>query len=206
MVKDALTEYIRTIILNSEAVSDNQGVVHFKRVEQGVGYAFDALLSQIPMSEDGKFEVEEYYVKHYYKQSVREYNGYRYVGVSDSVVPVGQGRGIWYVQPSGGGKPFGLSQRPSTAMFRSLPVGNSMNETFWRFGNVATNPQIVLEHIGDSPYKDIRQVDYGVVRAFSSYASDEDVRVPGGRMDVLMQMVLAWYGQKPYNDNVNNDA
>jgi len=205
MVKDALTEYARSVILRQEANADNQGTVHFKRVEQAVSYAFDFLVSQIPMSEEGKYEIESYYVKHYYNQPLNENSGYRYVGVSDSIIPVGEGRGIWYVQPSGGGKPFSMSKRPSTAMFRNMQVGGVMNETFWRLGNLATNPQIILENIGDSPFVDIRTVDYGIVRGYDSYEGTEEVKVPGGRIDLLMQLVMSWHNGV-YNDNVNNNA
>jgi hypothetical protein len=205
MNKKALVEFVRVSILGSEAVSDNQKTAHFKRVEQGVGYAFDTLLAQIPMDESGVSQIEEYYVKHYYNQSVKEAtNGYRYVGVDDSIVPVGEGKGIWYVQPSGGGNPFSQARRPSLAMFRNLKIGSAINETYWRLGNVATNLQIVLEHIGDSPFRDIRRVDYGVVRAFSSYGETEEVRIPGGRSDLLVNMTRAWF-DKNYNDMINNN-
>lgn len=205
MNKQALVEFARVAILGAEAVADNQRTAHFKRVEQGVGYAFDLLLSQIPVDDDGKSQIEQYYVKHYYNQLVKEAtNGYRYVGVSDAIVPVGEGRGVWYVQPSGGGKPMAQAKRPSTALYRNLPIGKAINETYWRLGNVATNLQIVLEHIGDSPLVDIRKIDYGVVRSFSSYEDTEEVRIPGGRSEVLINLVREWFG-KSYTDVINNN-
>lgn len=204
MDKKALVEFVRTAILHSEAVADNQKVAHFKRVEQAVVYAFDQLLANIPMSDDGKTQIEEYYVKHYYNQVVSESNGYRYVGVSDSIAPVGDGKGIWYVQPSGGGKAFSRFKRPSTALFRSLPIGDAMVETTWRLGNISTNPQIILEDIGESPTTDIRKVDFGVVRSLGSYSDSEEVRVPNGRMDLLMQMALTWFGKR-FNDLANDN-
>lgn len=205
MNKTALTEYVRTAILKSEAVADNQKVVHFKRVEQAVVYAFDTLLSQIQLTEKGISEIESYYVKHYYGESVSESGGYRYVPLSDEMVPVGEGKGIWYVQPQGKGKAFSRSRRPKVAMFRSLPVGDAMAETFWRVGNLGTKQQIVFENIGDSPFRDIRKVDYGIVRSLNSYEGTEEVRVPDGRMDLLIQMCMSWFGQR-YNDITNNDA
>ena len=206
MNKKALTEFVRTSLLKHEAVADNQKTFHFKRVEQGIGYAFDTLLSQIRLDDAGKAKIESYYVKHYYNQDVRESNGYRYFGVSDAVVPVGEGKGIWYVQPAGGvGSPFSFTHRPQTAFFASLPVGEVLNETYWRFGNIGTNRQIVLESIGDSPYKDIRKVDYGVVRAFSEYGDTEEVAVPDGRYDLLIEMTGIWLGGG-YDDKTNNNA
>lgn len=212
MDKQSLTEYVRVSILGREAVSDDQKALHFKRVEQGVGYAFDTLLTQINLDDDGKRQIESYYVKNYYNQAVKEDSkGYRYVGVSDSIVPIGEGRGIWYVQPSGGfkrpdgaGKAFVQSGRPKIALFRSLPIGKAMNEVVWRIGNLNTNLQIILENIGNSSFSDIRKIDYGVVRSFSSYDSDEDIRIPDGRMDLLEEMVRNWM-QRTRVDNINNN-
>ena len=211
MNKQALVEYVRTMILNSEAVADNQRVAHFQRVAQGVNYAFDTILSQIADTRKGRAEIEAYHVKNYYNQPVKESNGYRYVGVSDDVVPVGAGKGIWYVQPSqnnvkptDAGAPLGRMQRPKIALFNSLPIGEAMNDTFWRFGNISDSSQIIIEDIGNSPFTDIRYVDYGVVRALSSYDEEEEVYIPQGRMDAIMQLVMAQFGDV-YNDNANNN-
>ena len=205
MNKKALIEFVRTSILKREAVADDQKTLHFERVSQAVNYAFDTLLSQIRMDDAGKAKIESYYVKHYYNQPVKESNGYRYFGVSDSVVPVGEGRGIWYVQPSGGGSPFPFSHRPHIAMFANMAVGEVMNQTTWRFGNISTNLQIILEDIGSSPVTDVRLVDYGVVRGFDSYGDTEEIRVPDSRYDLLEEMVMAWLGGQ-YSDKINNNA
>ena len=204
MNKQALTEFVRTSILKSEANADNQKTLHFKRVEQAINYAFDTLLSQIELNDKGTSEIESYFVKHYYKQPVRKANGYFYVGISDDVVPVGAGKGIWYVQPTGGGNPLARSQRPKLSLFRSLPVGDVMNELFYRYGNVSGSRQIIFEEIGNSNYSDLRNVDYGVVRAVSSYDDDEEVHVPTGRVDAMIQLATAWLSQ-PYNDKKNNN-
>ena len=157
------------------------------------------------MTDEGKSKIESYYVKHYYSQSVSESGGYRYFGVSDAIVPVGEGKGIWYVQPSGEvGTSFSQTHRPHNSLFASIPVGKAIADTFWRFGNIATNRQIVLSNVGDSPFKDVRTVDYGVVRSFSSYSDTEEVVVPDGRYDLLMEMTTAWLGGV-YNDKSNNN-
>lgn len=191
MTKNELISYARTVILKQEAVADNQKTVHFQRVGQSVSYAFDTLLGQV-LNQD---EIEAYFVKDYYNQEVKESsNGYRYVGISDSLVPVGD-NGVWYVVPSGGGMTFSRSSRPKIFTYRGLYVGQALQETFWRIGNLATNKQIILENIGNSPFKDIREVDFGVVRSLDSYSGTEDVQIPDGRMDLLSQMVVArFYG------------
>ena len=120
-------------------------------------------------------------------------------------MPVGEGRGIWYVQPSGGGSPFPFSHRPHIAMFANMAVGEVMNQTTWRFGNISTNLQIILEDIGSSPVTDVRLVDYGVVRGFDSYGDTEEIRVPDSRYDLLEEMVMAWLGGQ-YSDKINNNA
>lgn len=207
MNKSELVSFVRRSLLGREATGDDQKAYHFQRVAQGVGYAFDTLLAQIPLDASGKAKIESYYVKHYYNQPVKEdTNGYRYFGVSDDVVSVGEGRGIWYVQPSGGGSPIPFSHRPNIAMYRSMAVGEVMNKTFWRFGNLNVNKQIVIETIGDSsPNENIRKVDFGVIRAFSSYSDDEQVIVPDGRNELLIEFCKQWLsGQQPTpaNDNV----
>jgi len=205
MNKKALTEFVRRSILGEEPTADNQRTLHYKRVEQGVGYAFDTLLAQIPMDAKGKAQIETYYVYHYYNQEVKESSDYRYFGVSDSVVPIGNGRGIWYVQPSGGGSPIPFSHRPNISMFANMAVGEVMNQTFWRFGNIATKRQIILENIGKSPLENIRKVDYGVVRAFDSYGDDDEVIVPDGRNDLLIEFCTNWLGNRLYDDKTNNN-
>jgi len=211
MTKSELTSYVRRVILGSEAVADNQKTAHYQRVAQGVNYAFDMLLAQIGDTRKGKAEIESYYVKHYYAQPVLESNSYRYVGVSDDIVPVAGGNGVWYVQPSknkvnpvNAGVNFARSQRPKMAIFGSLPVGEVLNETFWRLGNITDNKQIVFENIGNSPFTDIRYVDYGIVRAFSSYDDTENVFMPDGRVDLLVELVRNHLGNVA-NDLVNNN-
>lgn len=203
MIKSALVEFVRVSILKSEAVADNQKTLHFQRVGQAVNYAFNTLLSQIKLDDAGKAKIETYYVKHYYNQPVAESNGYRYFGVSDGVVPVGEGRGIWYVQPSGGGRPFTQSGRPNISTYRNTKFGGAIRETVWRFGNLGVNKQIVLENVGDSPLADIRYVDFGVVRDFDSYGDTEEIILPDGRYDLLIEMAGSWLGGV-YNDNTNN--
>jgi len=201
--KVELIEFVRTAILKSEAVADNQKTLHFQRVAQAVNYAFDTLLSQIKLDDNGKSQVESLYVKHYYNQPVSESNGYRYFGVSDDVAPVGTG--IWYVQPSGGGVAFSYFNRPSNSIFASIGVGEVMNETFWRFGNLATKKQIILENVGSSPNASIRFVDYGIVRSFASYDDTEEVVVPMGNTPALLELCTAWLGNV-YTDRANNNA
>lgn len=201
MDKKALIEFVRVSILKSEAVADNQKTLHYKRVEQATGYAFDTLLSQIKLDDEGKSKIESFYVKHYYNQPVSESNGLRYFGVSDNVAPVGNG--IWYVQPTGGGINFAHFNRPTLSIYANIGVGEVMNETFWRFGNIATKKQIVLENVGNSPYANVRTVDYGIVRAFSSYGDTEEVVVSD--YNLLIQLATAWLSQ-PYTDNANNNA
>lgn len=211
MNKAALVEYVRTMILNSEAVDDNQKVAHFQRVAQGVNYAFDTLLGQLGDTRKDKAFISAYLVKDYYNQPVLESNGYRYVGVSDDVVPVAGGNGIWYVQPSRRnlsqqdvGVNLARSGRPNIALFNSLPVGKVMKETMWRFSNISDNRQIILSDIGDSNTTDIRYVDFGVVRAFSSYEDTDEVVVPMGNMDALIRLVMTWFGER-YNDKTTNN-
>lgn len=206
MNKKELVSFMRRSLLGREPMADDQKTYHFQRVSQAVGYAFDNLLAQIPLDAKGKSKIESFYVKHYYNQTVKESNGYRYFGVSDDVASVGEGRGIWYVQPSGGGSPISFSHRPNIAMFRNMAVGEVMNQTFWRFGNIATNKQIILENIGESPNENIRSVDFGVVRAFSSYEDAEQVLIPDGRMDLMHEFVRAYLKENAVTDESNNNA
>jgi len=203
MNKQQLVEFVRVSILKKEPDADSQMVLHYKRVEQATGYAFDALLAQIKLDDIGKAKIESNHVKHYYKQPVSESNGYRYFGVSDDVASVGSG--IWYVQPSGGGDLIPYFSRPSNSLFANMAVGEVMNKTFWRFGNLATKKQIIIENIGDGQMADIRLVDYGIVRAFASYEDTEEVVVPDGNYPLLIQITSAWLSNG-YVDNSNNNA
>lgn len=204
--KAQIVSNIRELIRKREATDDDQRTLHYKRVESLVGYAFDTLLSQIQMEDDGEYEIESYFVKHYYNQSVLQSNGYRYVGLTDEIVPLDGGRGVWYVQPSGGSSVMNRFKRPTLNRYRSLPFGAAINETMYRVGNVSSDSrwQIILEDIGSSVLTDIRKVDYGVVRAFASYGEDEEIRMPDGRYDLLIQMCLSAAGQRESN-NVNDN-
>jgi len=207
MNKNALISFVRRRILGREATPDDQKVLHFQRAAQAVNYAFNTLLSQIPLDDKGKMQIESYYVKHYYDQPVKESGGYRYFGVSDSVVPIGEGRGIWYVQPSKGetkaGNPLPHATRPQIATWNNLPI--PINETVWRFGNISGNRQIILEDIGDSPITDIRKVDFGVVRGLESYSKDEEVIVPDGRNDLLISFASEWLSGNPPKESINDN-
>jgi len=205
MNKSELVSFFRRSLLGREAMGDDQKAYHFQRVSQAVGYAFDNLLAQIKLDDSGKAKIESYYLKHYYSQPVKESNGYRYFGVSDDIVDIGEGRGIWYVQPTGGGAPFPYSHRPHISLFANMAVGEAMNKTTWRFGNITTEKQVVIENIGDSPSSDIREVDYGIVRSFNSYSDDEEVIIPDGRMDVMHDLVRAWLKEGAYVDKTNNN-
>jgi len=205
MNKSELISFVRRTLLQREAIADDQKKYHFQRVGQSVVYAFDTLLTQIPLDDNGRSKIESYYVKDYYNQDVKESNGYRYFGISDTILPIGEGRGIWYVQPSyNSGTPFQQSGRPETSFFTSL-IGEAINDTVWRFGNLATTRQIVLENIGDSPYADVRAVDFGVIRSLDSYDDEENVVVPDGRTDLLVEMCSAWLAGVRV-DNSNNNA
>jgi hypothetical protein len=208
MNKNALIAFVRRRLLGREAKGDDQKDFHFQRVAQAINYAYSTLLSQIPLDDKGKQKVESYHVKHYYDQPVRESGGYRYFGVSDGIVSIGEGKGIWYVQPSKGqtqaGRPLSKMNRPAIAAYSNIPIGDAIRDTVWRFGNIANNRQIILENFKDSPLGDIRKVDFGVVRDFASYADTEEVIVPDSRYDLLLDFCVAWLKENPkesINDN-----
>ena len=207
MKKDELISFVRNLVLKAEPVSDNIKPVHYKRVEQAVAYAFDGMLGTLyKEGEEGRWEIESYFVKHYRNQQVLESNGYRYIGLTDVMANLPNGKAVWYVQPRGDGKPFLQMGRPQISLLRSTVMGNVMNEVVWYIGNVtSTSPrQVVFEVIGNPAFSDIRRVDYGIVRGFESYGETEDIHIPDGRFDVLIATAVNWFGQR-YNDIVNNN-
>lgn len=206
MNKPELITFVRSIILGGEPNSDNVRPVHYKRVEQAVTYAFDGMLGQLyKEGDEGKSEIASYYVKHYKNQAMLESGGYRYIGLSDKLANIPNGRAIWYCQPRGDGKPFVQMERPQIAMLRNTHFGQAMNEVVWYIGNVVSTSrkQIVFETINNSPFTDIRRIDYGIVRGLESYTDTEDIHIPDGRMDVLVGQAVNWFGKRP-DDKQNN--
>jgi hypothetical protein len=207
MKKDELIGFVRNIVLQGEPVSDNIKPAHYKRVEQAVSYAFNGMLGQLyKEGDEGRYEIESYFVKHYKDVDVAEANGYKYVALVDVISSLPNGRGVWYVQPKGTGKPFMQMGRPQIATLRNTYAGGSIDEMVWYLGNVIQEGrrQVVLERIGDPYFLDILKVDYGVVRALESYTSEEDVYIPDGRFDILIQTAVNWFGQRQ-NDLINNN-
>lgn len=207
MKKNELVSFVRNVILSGEPVSDNIKIAHYKRVEQAVGYAFDGMLGTLyNQGEEGRFEIESYFVKHYKNQVVLQAtNGYRYVGLNDTMANLPNGKAIWYVQPQGDGKAFVQIGRSQLATMRNMHHGHAIDEVFFYIGNVnSTSPrQIVFETIGNPAFSDIRRIDYGIVRGFESYEDTEDVHVPDGLYSTLVQTAATWFGSR-YNDMQNN--
>jgi len=207
MTKAELVSFVRQAILGSEPNADNASKVHYKRVEQAVGYAFDGMLATLyNQGEEGRFEIESYFVKHYKNQVVLEASGYRYIGLVDQMANIPNGKGIWYVRPHGDGKPFIQIGRSQLAQQRNMHYGETIDEVMWYIGNVvSTSPrQIVLETIGNPVFADIRRVDYGIVRGLESYGDNEAVFMPEGLYDTLISTAAKWFGANRYNDMVNN--
>lgn len=207
MKKNELVSFVRQAILGSEPNADNIGKVHYKRVEQAVGYAFDGMLATLyNQGEEGRFEIESYFVKHYKNQVVFEASGYRYVGLDSTMANLPNGKAIWYVQPHGDGKPFIQIGRSNLAQQRNMHYGAAIDEVFWYIGNVTSKSkrQIVFETVGNPAFTDIRRIDYGIVRALESYDDTEEVFIPDGLFDVLVKTAATWFGQRP-SDNINNN-
>lgn len=207
MKKNELVSFVRNVILSGEPVSDNIRTVHYKRVEQACNFAFDGMLGTLyNQGEEGRFEIESYFVKHYKNQAVAEAGGYRYVGLTDTMANIPNGKAIWYVQPHGDGKPFIQIGRSQLAIQRNMQYGAAIDEVFWYIGNViSTSPrQIVVEVIGHPAFEDIRRIDYGIVRGLESYDDTEDVHIPDGLMDVLIKTAANWFGNRRTDDGINN--
>lgn len=207
MKKNELVSFVRQAILGSEPNADNIGKVHYKRVEQAVGYAFDGMLATLyNQGEEGRFEIESYFVKHYKNQVVFEASGYRYVGLDSTMANLPNGKAIWYVQPHGDGKPFIQIGRSNLAQQRNMHYGAAIDEVFWYIGNVTSESkrQIVFETVGNPAFTDIRRIDYGIVRALESYDDTEEVFIPDGLFSTLIQTAATWFGQRP-SDNINNN-
>lgn len=201
MRKDILIEGIRGMILKSEAVDDNTKVLHYKRVEAAVGSAFAELIQTLAKKDT--FEIENNYVKSYYDQPVISSDSQQYTVLLDNIVSLPNGKGVWFVKPSGSTVGYQPTSSHHTSLFGSLPMGKLVNDTWYKVGNPkSATTSIIFNHIGDSFRRSVKSVDYGVVRAFDSYDDEEDVHLPSEAYSFVTEKVLSWFGVRR-NDLVN---
>lgn len=201
MKKGALVETVRGILLQSEAVDDNVKVLHYKRVEAVVDAAF-AELMQVLAKKDSA-DVESNYVKKYYSQPVVSASGTQYVVLTDSVVSLPEAKGLWFCKPAGSKITYPRTTSTSRSLFSSLPMGQYVDDTWVRLGNAPSGSMaIIFEHVGNSTRRSIKSVDYGLVRAPSSYGDDEDIHLPSDSFSFVIEKCLSWLGRRK-NDTVN---
>ena len=206
MEKAKIIELVRGFILGSESVDDNHGKLHFKRVELACTFAWENLLNGIYETQ-GDPGIEGYYVKHYYNQALHiSSNGLKYAYPPVDIVPLPSNKGVWYVQPSGGGSAFVRFDRPTKALFDSLPIGEATKDVFFRYGNVddVVDKRIIIEATNDGIREGIRTVDFGLVPTFDAYAENENINMPKSDFDTFIKLVMSWFG-KVYNDKSNNN-
>lgn len=201
MTKNEIVEGIRGMVLRSEAVDDNTKVLHFKRVEKAVESAFAELMQTLAKKDEA--EIEGNYVKSYYGKSVYTADGVRYVPITDDIVPLPNGKGLWFCKPSGSNTLYPRTTTSSHSLFASLPMGGAINDTWVKLGNPKDRGlSIIFKNVGDSYRGSIALVDYGVVRSFSSYGDTENIHLPSESYSFIIEKCLAWFGQRK-NDVVN---
>lgn len=202
MKKSELVETVRHAILKAEGVEDNARVMHYKRAEKLVGAAFDELLALLAKKGDG--EIEAGYMKEYFGNTVYEAGGVQYVELPTAIAMLPNGTGVWYVKPSGSSVNYTASTQVSISTFKALPIGNCINDTFYRVGNSPSGKKAILfNHVGDSVNRSVRKVDFGLIRAFDGYNDNDDVHLPEDKFSYLIEKVMLWAGQR-YNDMQNN--
>ena len=205
MEKAKIVELVRGMILGGESVDDNVKPIHWKRVDLACGFAWENLLNGIYETQ-GDPGIEGYYVKHYYRQSLYTDGHVKYAYPPVDIVPLPSNKGVWYVQPSGGGSAFVRFDRPTKSLFDSLPVGEATKDVFFRFGNVddVVEKRIIIEATNDGIREGILEVDFGLVPAWDSYAENENINMPKSDFDTFIKIVATWFG-KVYNDKTNNN-
>lgn len=202
MKKSILTESIRGYLIKSEPTDDNIKNFHYKRVEVAVASAFEELMKTLVKEDEGLIEAS--YVKSYYDQPVTTNGNQQYVELVDSIVSLPNGRGVFYCKPSGESKLYAQSNVNTTSLFGSLPMGEAVNDTWFRIGNPNNaGLSIIFQHVGDSYRRSVKSVDYGVVRDFASYDDDEEIHVPSNAYSFIIEKVMAWFGVR-YTDLANN--
>lgn len=203
MIKSKIIESIRGYLIAQEPDQDSNGKFHFKRIEVACSEVFDTMLLAL-FTEDIK-GFESSFVKDYRNQAITRNNGLNYLAINDSFVSLPEGRGVWYVKPSGSQSPIPRSGSNHIGILASLPVGDIVNNSVWKTGYVNNTQKILIEHLGESVYAMTSRWDYGLVRQFTAYADTEDVHIL--KYDLFVNQVLQWFGYgKKQLDNVNNNA
>lgn len=210
MKKEVLVESIRGMVLKAEPVTDNVKTVHFKRIEAAISHAYNELIKTL--YDKDKYVIETMYVKHFYDQAMISADNREYILIPEDFVHMPKGRGVWYVRGTNGGEDpagfetYATSTVSSTSIFSSLPIGEVIDDTWIRIGNVPneTFKAIVFQHVGDSWRKNVVSIDFGLVRTFESYSDDEEVHMPNDSFAYVVDQVLKWFNPR-YSDNLNND-
>lgn len=203
MDKSVLIEAIRGLILQAEPTDDNTRVLHYKRVETAVIFAFNELITYLDKTDDA--EIETHFVTSYMSQEVKKFGNFSYVKLPAKIISLPQGRGIWYVKPSGQSEHVISATSVSSALFASLPVGKVFNDTTYYMSSIdGIGDAIIFNHIGDSQKKSLKYVDIGLVRDFESYTDTELIDLPGEKFSFVVEKCLAWFGKRATDKSNNN--
>jgi len=200
MIKSKIIESIRGYLIGQEPTSDSAGKVNYQRIAVACSEVFDTMLLAL-FSEDIK-GFESSFVKDYTNQPIIRLGEVNYLAINDSFVALPEGRGVWYVKPSGSQSPLPRSGSHHRGILASLPVGDILNASVWKTGFIGADQKIIIENIGDSIYAMTTRWDYGLVRQFSAYGETEDVHIL--KYDLFVNQVLQWFGKRPLspaNDN-----
>ena len=203
MNKETLVEAIRGKILQSEPTDDNTRVLHYKRVETAVIFAFNELITYLDKTDDA--EIETHFVKTYMSQEVKKFGNFSYVVLPAKIISLPQGRGVWYVKPTGQSEHIIHATSLNGSLFSTLPVGKTFNDTTYYMSSIeGIGDAIIFNHIGDSSKKSLKYVDIGLVRDFESYTDTELVDLPGEKFSFVVEKCLAWFGKRATDKSNNN--
>lgn len=200
MIKSKIIESIRGYLLGKEPDTNSNSIASYPRIAVACSEVFDTMLLAL-FSEDIK-GFESSFVKDYTNQPIVRLNGMNYLAINDSFVSLPEGRGVWYVKPSGSQSPLPRSGSHHRGILASLPVGDILNNSVWKTGFIGADQRIIIENIGDSINAMTTRWDYGLVRQFTAYAETEDVKIL--KYDFFVNQVLQWFGKRPLspaNDN-----
>jgi hypothetical protein len=200
MIKNKIIESIRGYLVGREPDGDSNGVISYPRVAVACSEVFDTMLLAL-FTEDIK-GFESSFVKDYINQPIVRLGDVNYLAINDPFVSLPEGRGVWYVKPSGSQSPLPRTGSHHSGILASLPVGDILNSSLWKTGYIGDAQNIIIENIGDSIYAMTTRWDYGLVRQFSAYAETEDVHIL--KYDLFVNQVLQWFGKRPLDDANNN--
>ena len=200
MKKNQFIEIVKGILTGGDPNPDLQEKYHESRIELVASMAFsNALYEVFRLQLDEKdLYTKDFVLDVQYDEQFEEY----YSILPTAIMQLPDNSGIHEISPIKGGRSFEPTNRLSNNVFQDLEVGKiDQIPTYY-----PTSGRKIVYQYYDWKNKHIKKVRAAVVLGLEFYDSTDDLIIPAGKEDVIMQFVTQTLSnQLPTDDSPNLD-